>query len=34
MVENVNKRGRSRKPAREQIEALLERHYAMTKSVR
>src|SRR3546814_20188481 len=32
MIENFNKRGRGRKPARERIEAMLERDYAMVKN--
>src|SRR3546814_17416651 len=31
-IENFNKRGRGRKPARERIEAMLERDYAMVKN--
>src|SRR3546814_546530 len=33
IIENFNKRGRGRKPAREWIEAMLERDYAMVKNV-
>src|SRR3546814_17521217 len=32
IIENFNKRGRGRKPARERIEAILERDYAMVKN--
>jgi hypothetical protein len=32
IIENFNKRGRGRKPARERIEAMLERDYAMVKN--
>src|SRR3546814_13280255 len=32
IIENCNKRGRGRKPARERIEAMLERDYAMVKN--
>src|SRR3546814_11969859 len=31
-IENVNKRGRGRKPARERIEAMMERDYGMVKN--
>src|SRR3546814_1063537 len=32
IIENFNKRGSGRKPARERIEAMLERDYAMVKN--
>src|SRR3546814_9534294 len=32
IIENFNKRGKGRKPARERIEAMLERDYAMVKN--
>src|SRR3546814_1136933 len=32
IIENFNERGRGRKPARERIEAMLERDYAMVKN--
>src|SRR3546814_3353585 len=32
IIENFNKRGRGRKPARERIDAMLERDYAMLKN--